>query len=591
MNMFGKTVVACVFACVAIAARADFVVVDNGRPVAVVCVVGNASSAAQFAAKEITKYVEAMTGAKLKIVVGRTVGGARIEIDDAVKGLEREEFRIETKSGVLSLAGGSPRAALYAAYEFLEHVGCGFWSPLNETVPSVKSISVEKSWKVQSKPAISWRQVHSQYGYKIPWKPKLRINGRLWTEATPANLGGSDSMAMGQSLAGLNGNGAEKKLFAEHPDWFAWRAKEKQRVYQQMCTSSDAVLSAVVARIRAKYKENPSRTAYEAVSMRDNAKVCQCDKCSRFAAKYGGASALIADFANRVAREIGKDLPNVRICFLAYWITSTPPKGITLEPNVTVCWAKLRNFAVPPSQVKGHDAALDKWRELAHGNVVIWDYNAQFRGYLLPTPIIDMMGPGLREYAKKEINGVLMQMAGFGASLMDFAEMRTWVCAKLMWNPFQDEHELMRRWCDGACGAGAPAVKEWLEIRRKARDRKRSYGPYDTDSLHTFKPRELVAAYWLMQKALEATKDDPRTSEQVRRVSLAPLTAVICNYNRGVSVAAKAEKTPLPPRDKLVDEFEAICTRYKVKSFGEGMGSIGDFVKTMREGGEILKKN
>ena len=119
MNMFGKTVVACVFACVAIAARADFVVVDNGRPVAVVCVVGNASSAAQFAAKEITKYVEAMTGAKLKIVVGRTVGGARIEIDDAVKGLEREEFRIETKSGVLSLSGGSPRAALYAAYELL----------------------------------------------------------------------------------------------------------------------------------------------------------------------------------------------------------------------------------------------------------------------------------------------------------------------------------------------------------------------------------------------------------------------------------------------------------------------------------------
>ena len=234
MNMFGKTVVACVFACVAFAARADFVVVDNGRPVAVVCVVGNASSAAQFAAKEITKYVEAMTGAKLKIVVGRTVGGARIEIDDAVKGLEREEFRIETKSGVLSLAGGSPRAALYAAYEFLEHVGCGFWSPLNETVPSVKSISVEKSWKVQSKPAIPWRQVHSQYGYKIPWKPKLRINGRMWTEATPANLGGSDSMAMGQSLAGLNHGDAEKRLFAEHPDWFAWREKEKARTMRQM---------------------------------------------------------------------------------------------------------------------------------------------------------------------------------------------------------------------------------------------------------------------------------------------------------------------------------------------------------------------
>ena len=591
MNMFGKTVVACVFACVAFAARADFVVVDNGRPVAVVCVVGNASSAAQFAAKEITKYVEAMTGAKLKIVVGRTVGGARIEIDDAVKGLEREEFRIETKSGVLSLAGGSPRAALYAAYEFLEHVGCGFWSPLNETVPSVKSISVEKSWKVQSKPAIPWRQVHSQYGYKIPWKPKLRINGRMWTEATPANLGGSDSMAMGQSLAGLNHGDAEKRLFAEHPDWFAWREKEKARTMRQMCTSNDEVVDAIVAKIRSRYKANPSNISYESVSLRDNDKICQCDKCRRLVKKHESTAAPIFDCANRVAKAIAKDLPNVRIVVLAYWVSQTPPKGMTLEPNVVVCWARLRNFAVPPSKVPGHDAKLNKWRELAKGNVVIWDYNVQFRGYLLPAPIIDMMGPGFREYAEKGIKGVMVQMAGFGAALMDFAELRTWLCAKLMWNPAQDEHKLMRDWCDGACGAGSTAVKEWLEIRRKARDRKRSYGPYDPDSLHVFTPKELVKGYVLMQEALKATEGDARTHAQVRRISLAPLTAVICNYNRGVLVAAKAEKVPLPPRDKLVDEFEAICAEYKVKNFGQGMPSIAEFIKLMREGGEILKKN
>ncbi len=590
MNMFGKTIAACAFACVALATRADFAVVDNGRPTAVVCVAGNASSAAQFAAKEIAKYVEAMTGAKLKVVVGRTVGGARIEIDDAAKGLGREEFRIETKGGVLSLSGGSPRAALYAAYELLEHFGCGFWSPFNETVPSAKSLSVESTWKVQSKPAIPWRQVHSQYGYKIPWKPKLRINGRMWTEATPANLGGSDSMAMGQSLAGLNHGDAEKRLFAEHPDWFAWREKEKARTMRQMCTSNDEVVDAIVAKIRSRYKANPSNTSYESVSLRDNDKICQCDKCRRLVKKHDSTAAPIFDCANRVAKAIAKDLPNVRIVVLAYWVSQTPPKGMSLEPNVTVCWARLRNFAVPPSKVPGHDAKLNKWRELAKGNVVIWDYNTQFRGYLLPTPIIDMMGPGFREYAKKEIKGVMVQMAGFGAALMDFAELRTWLCAKLMWNPEQDEHALMRKWCDGACGAGSTAVKEWLEIRRKARDRKRSYGPYDPDSLHVFTPKELVKGYVLMQEALKATEGDARTHAQVRRISLAPLTAVICNYNRGVSVAAKAEKVPLPPRDKLVDEFEAICAEYKVRSFGQGMPSIAEFIKLMREGGELLKK-
>ncbi len=575
--------------CAATAVRADVAIVSDGRPVAVVSHASKEPATAT-AAKEIAKYVKAMTGADLKVVSGRT-GTARIELDDSARGLACEEFRIEVKGGAVLISGGSPRAVLYGAYELLEHWGCGFWSPINESVPKAKSLSVESSWKISSRPAFAWRQVHSQYGYKIPWKPKLRINGSMWTAATPAALGGSDAMQMGQSLAGLNHHGEpSKKLFAEHPDWFAWREREKARTTMQMCTSNDEVVDAVVARIRAKYKTNPSRVCYESVSMRDNDKICQCDKCRRIVKKHGGASALIADCANRVAKAIAKDLPNVRIVILAYWITQTPPKGIALEPNVTVCWARLRNFAVPPSKTPGHDEKLDQWRKLAHGNVVIWDYNAQFRGFLLPTPIIDMMGPGLREYAKKEIKGVLMQMAGFGAALMDFAELRTWLCAKLMWNPEQDEHELMRRWCDGACGAGSPAVKEWLEIMQKARDKKRSYGPYDPDSLHVFTPKELVRGYVLMQQALKATEGDARTHAQVRRVSLAPLTAVICNYNRGVATAAKAEKIALPPRDKLVDEFEAICTAYKVKSFCEGRPSVAEFIKLMRDGGEFLKK-
>ena len=569
-------------------ARADVAVVSEGRPMAVLSL-SSREPATQHAAKEIARYVKAMTGAELRTIAD-DASGPRIELDDSAEGLAQEEFRIETKGDAVLLSGGSPRAALYAAYELLEHWGCGFWSPLNESVPKTDALTVESAWKVSSKPAFAWRQVHSQYGYNINFKPKLRINGRMWTYPTPPELGGWESMAMGQSLAGVNHGEAEKKLFAEHPDWFAWREDERKRVMAQMCTSKDEVVDAIVAKIRATYKANPSKVHYESVSMRDNGKLCQCEKCRKFAKKHGGGGALIADCANRVARAIAQDLPNVRIVFLAYGPTASPPEGIKLEPNVTVCWAKLRNFAVPPSQVPGHDAALNKWRKLANGNVVIWDYNTQFRGFLLPTPIIDMMGPGLREYQKKEIKGVLMQMAGFGASLMDCAELRTWLCARLMWNPNQDEWALMRQWCDGACGAGAPMVKEWLELRRKARNRKRSYGPYDPDSLHVFTPKELLRGYVLMQDALKATEGDARTHAQIRRLSLSPLTAVICNYNRGVSSAAKTQRIALPPREKLVDEFESICTEYKVKSFGEGMPSIPEFVKLMRGGGELLKK-
>ena len=567
---------------------AQFYIASCGRASASI-VVNSDAPATKFAASELARYVKAMSGADIQVVVGRKTGGARVELDDRLKGAASEEFFIEVKGSALTLSGGSPRAVLYAVYELLEHLGCGFWSPINESVPSRRDLYVDSAWKVSAKPAFAWRQVHSQYGYNMKWKPKMRINGRMWTSATPENLGGWEAMDMGQSLGGLNAGEAGKRLFAEHPDWFAWREKEKKRVRQQMCTSNDEVVTAVVARIRSKYKTNPAKTGYVSVSMRDNDKTCQCEKCSKFSKRHGGASALIADCANRVGRAIANDLPNVRVVFLAYWITGNPPKDMVLEPNVTVCWAMLRNFAVPPSKVPGHDTALNRWRALAHDNVVIWDYNAQFKGFLLPTPIIDMMGPGLREYEAKNVKGVLMQMAGFGAPLMDFAELRSWLCAKLMWNPRQDEWALMQQWCDGACGAGASAVKEWLELRRAARERKRRYGPYDPDSLHVFTPKELVLGYELMLKALGATEGDPRTHAQVRRLSLSPITALICNYNRGISAAAKADKVAIPERERLIDEFEAICAEYKVTSFGEGMPSVPEFIKLMRGGGELLK--
>ena len=179
----------------------------------------SAESATKFAASELSRYIEKMTRAKIPVVENdRSTGEVRFELDDAAEGLGFEEFKIQTKGRVVAISGGSPRAVLYAVYELLEHFGCGFWSPVNESVPSVKNLVLDTKWTVASKPAFAWRQVHSQFGYNTKWKPKARINGRMWTYPIPENLGGWESMAMGQSLAGLNNSDPAKKLFAEHPE-------------------------------------------------------------------------------------------------------------------------------------------------------------------------------------------------------------------------------------------------------------------------------------------------------------------------------------------------------------------------------------
>ncbi len=101
----------------ALHAQADVAVVSEGRPMAVLSL-SSLEPATQHAAKEIARYVKAMTGAELQTVSG-DASGPRIEFDDTAEGLAQEEFRIETKGDAVLLSGGIPRAALYPAYGLL----------------------------------------------------------------------------------------------------------------------------------------------------------------------------------------------------------------------------------------------------------------------------------------------------------------------------------------------------------------------------------------------------------------------------------------------------------------------------------------
>ena len=555
--------------------------VKDGRAL-VSIVAATDDEATVFAAEEIARYCQEMSGAKIPALVKRKVGGKSVVVGAPYPGAGKEAFKIAVTGSGVTIAAGGPRGALYGAYELLEKLGCGFWSPENEFVPKKKTLSVESSWKVDAKPAFAWRQGGTAFSYDIKYRPKLRINGYMWSYPTPANLGGNEEMVMGQSLAGINCRESLDRLKEVHPDWFAWREAEGAHVPPQMCPLKAEVIGEIVRAIRERYGKNPDHPVYEDIGYCDDGDICECEACRKFAEKHG-TSGIIVECANRVARALAKDFPNVRLSVMAYCPTETPPKGLKIEPAITITWASLRNFAVPTKEVPGHDEKLKRWIELANGRVAVWDYNTQFRGFMLPAPIIDMMGPFFRGYRKMGVWGVFVQTAGFAAPIEDFAELRGWLFGRLAWNPDQDEWALIDRWCDGACGKGAPFVKEWLRIGKKARERKRNYGPYDPDSRNTFTLKELVKGYDLLQKALAATEGDTRTNKQVRRLSASPLAAVLCCYDFGIVNAAKSLSVSIPSRDELLKTFEAICREHGVSVFGEGR-SLDQFMEVMRTG-------
>jgi len=114
----------------------------------------NAIPAEKTAARELTTYLEKITGAKFEIIeekdlpsgvpaiylgVTKYAGAQGIDFSK----LSSEESVLRTVGKNLVLAGGRPRGTLYAVYEFQGNdLGCRWYTPWCEKVPSQSTCSI-----------------------------------------------------------------------------------------------------------------------------------------------------------------------------------------------------------------------------------------------------------------------------------------------------------------------------------------------------------------------------------------------------------------------------------------------------------------
>lgn len=565
-----------------------FTIADNGKANASIVIAKDAPVSATAAANELAKYFKSMSGADFVVSTNdaSTIKGNRIIIGSKFNKSDAKPDEISISfadSKTLVLTGEGTRGPIYAAYHLLEHFGCGFWAPDNETVPKLKTLTLPGDFAISEAPAFEYRQPYGESCNNPQWNVKIGVNGNIWAKAIPESLGGSYSVDLSQSMAGFKG----KDYFEAHPEWFAWREKKQKRVVNQVCTHNDEVMAEIIRLAREMLKKNPNRP-YISVSMGDNGEFCECEKCKELVAKEASPTALIINGANKVARALAKDYPNVRIVFLAYWITERPPLTLKLEPNVTVCYAMLdRDHGKPPSATPRHDIFLRQWNKLSDGNIIIWGYNAQFHNFLLPTPSLDLLGPEFRLYKENGVKGVFSQLPW--GSLADFVDLRCWLFAKLAWNPYQNEWDLIEQWLNGACGKGAPYMKEYLKLLTVIRSRQKNYcySVYQNDSRSLMSAKDLFQAKGLFEKAIEATKGDPRANAQVRQQYASIVMVMATRYNNDIAPYAKANNIKIPTRDEVINELDALRAEFKCGTYCE-WAPLTKFIAKLRQG-EVLE--
>jgi hypothetical protein len=552
--------------------RTDYQIVIHNR----------ASMPQRHAAQELASFLKQIGGADFPVVrqadwsggpaifVGPALAARRFVPDLIVRELGHDGFVIRTSPPHLLLIGGEPRGTLYAVYTFLEdYLGCRWWTSTASTIPQRTTIEVGPI-NHREVPILENREPFFADAFDGDWAVRNKANGAS-ARLDEARGGKITYQGFVHTFASLVPPG---EYFAQHPEWFAFTGGKRSDGYVQLCLTNEELKRFVAERVKQWIRANPTANIVS-VSQNDAAGYCECPNCKALDEKEGSHSGSLLHFVNYVAREVGKEFPNVAIDTLAYQYTRKPPKYVRPEPNVIVRLCSIEcNFARPltdPSNKTFYDDLVG-WSKVSK-RLYVWDYVTNFANYQWPQPNVFVLGPNVRTFVSHGVRGIFEQ--GSYTSLGgDMALLKAWVLAKLLWNPDRDADALIREFLNGYYGPAGPYVGKFLElIHRDAVDHQYYLGCFVGSDSPFPSPKTVEAGEQAFQQALAAVAGRPELEQRVR---LARLPLVYVQLCRGPQL------TGVEAYQRLLAEFNSVVEQEKIARVSEG-GAVAPKVTEFNE--------
>ncbi len=216
-----------------------------------------------------------------------------------------------------------------------------------------------------------------------------------------------------------------------------------------------------------------------------------------------------------------------------------------------------------------------------HDRIHIWDYCVNFSHYTAPMPNMDVVADNIRYFVAHHATGV-MEQGAYQSPATERDLMRSWVMAKLMWDPSQDVWDLMQDFIWGYFGNAAPPIVEYNVLLRQAgRDHAETLAApdggirYKMDS--PFLSREFLdKATDLYDRAEQLAGDDAELLRRVERDRLPIMYVKLC---RGPEFAGDGYGA-------LIDRFESIARREGLQHIKEGPPDLEAKLKGWRDAGK-----
>ncbi len=443
------------------------------------------------AAHELQDALCRITGAKLPILPEAAAAIGRAFFVGATESARRagtgewrpDEILLRTTDAGLVLDGDPARGPIYAVCTYLEDfLGVRWWMSSASTYPA-RPLADLPAANLRYAPPIKYREAYYLDGFDPLLKVRSKINyssAARYEPATPVHpfippeLGGNYRLYFYEGRRSAYHSFFEilppARHFAAHPDWYS--LVDGRRQPRQLCLSNGEMAEAYIAETLRRLREAPEANFIQ-VSQNDWQGPCECEDCRAIEAAEGGAHAgVYLRFANRVAEAIEKEFPHVMVDTFAYQFTRQAPANVRPRHNVVVRLCDIEcAFNRPLTEFDQNRAFLRDladWSRIAPGRIFIWDYLANFKSYMLPHPNLLSIAPNIRTFARAGAVGIFEQGDACCAA-GEFAPLRFWLVAHLLWNPAADEKALIRDFVRGYYGAAAaPHLLDYIRLVNEA---------------------------------------------------------------------------------------------------------------------------
>ncbi len=550
----------------------------------------------------------------------------------------------------VTLTCGAKRGSLYAAFYFLEKfMGYRFLTDDVVYLYEKGRLDIVPGFKDTEVPGFVYRALN-EVGTTVNDFAPLRLNavdGEGSRATTAPKYGGGvgnlylhahsyayqEAVGMKLDEAGITDMDSEEAMEVFRAYGYNTAARDALHLdSRQPCLTSEDTFRHIMNFNRLLYKERTERgqavvgrdyTMFS-VSPNDNTAFCTCDRCKAVYNEEGSIAGAVFRLSNRVAAAMKEEMPGIGVFTIAYWDARNPPARTKPDRDVCVafcvggcnnhtydrlgeCKAAGGNDRYPflvwdtacqapakPEFALSNIYDMDcfgRWCELTD-NICFWYYATNFNYFISPSPNIFNIYDDFRYVAEHGVRGMYCEGSSKGFT---FENLRGYLAAKMMWNPFMEKEEFeghMDEFLMIYYGPGWRSIREYIDLQNRAGDLKGCWTnnfdwPWDIYD-KAFFAQNFDHMAELFGAARDAT-GDPVQKERVEKTSIhAYFLGLSATYERDAVCGDEAAKRRYKERyaylwNYLNEKGYLKGVRedgYKCTDFQSGPGGLDNFPRS-----------